>query len=144
MTDQIIGIRDWFNFHLFSSPQRWKNGTVWNLQPTNLTVGLPCWLRPYRICLQYKRLAHIQSLGWEDPLEEGMATHSSILAWRIPWTEEPGGLQSMASQRVRHDWATNTFTFQSYGWLHWQPVSIHRCFPKDSMLKRTQLENCLL
>ena len=42
-------------------------------------------------------------LGWEDPLEKGMVTHSSILAWRIPWTEEPGGLQSMESQRVRHD-----------------------------------------
>ena len=41
--------------------------------------------------------------GQEDLLEEGMATHSSILAWRIPWTEEPGGLQSMGSQRVRHD-----------------------------------------
>ena len=45
----------------------------------------------------------VQSLGWEDPLEEGMATHTSILAWRILWTEEPGGLQSMQSQRVRHD-----------------------------------------
>ena len=41
--------------------------------------------------------------GQEDPLEEGMATHSSVLAWRIPWTEEPGGLQPIASQRVRHD-----------------------------------------
>ena len=40
----------------------------------------------------------VQSLGWEDPLKEGMATHSNILAWRIPWTEEPGGLQSMGSQ----------------------------------------------
>ena len=45
----------------------------------------------------------ILSLGQEDPLEKGMATHSSILAWRIPWTEEPGGLQSMGWQRVRHD-----------------------------------------
>ena len=45
----------------------------------------------------------VQFLGCEDPLEEGMATHSSILTWRIPWTEEPGGLQSMGSQRVRHD-----------------------------------------
>ena len=45
----------------------------------------------------------VRSLGREDPLEEGMATHSSILAWRIPWTEEPGGLQSIESQRVRHD-----------------------------------------
>ena len=43
------------------------------------------------------------SLGQEDPLEEGITTHSSILAWRIPWTEDPGGLQSMGSQRVRHD-----------------------------------------
>ena len=48
----------------------------------------------------------VLSLGWEYPLEEGMITHSSILAWRIPWTEEPGGLQSMGSQRVRHDWGT--------------------------------------
>ena len=45
----------------------------------------------------------IQSLGREDPLEEGMATHSSILAWRIPWTEEPGGLQTMGWQRVGHN-----------------------------------------
>ena len=45
----------------------------------------------------------IQSLGWEDPLEKGMATHSSTLAWRIPWTEEPGGLQSTGSHRVGHD-----------------------------------------
>ena len=45
----------------------------------------------------------VRSLGWEDPLEVGTATHSSVLAWRIPWTEEPGGLQSMGSQRVRHD-----------------------------------------
>ena len=45
----------------------------------------------------------VQSLGWEDPLEKEMATHSSILAWEIPWTEEPGGLQSMGSQKVRHD-----------------------------------------
>ena len=42
-----------------------------------------------------------QSLSWEDPLKQGMATHSSILAWKIPWTEEPGGLQSLGSQRVR-------------------------------------------
>ena len=50
----------------------------------------------------------VQSLGGENPLEKEMATHSSILAWRISWTEEPGGLQSMGSKRVGHDWATNT------------------------------------
>ena len=49
--------------------------------------------------------AWVRSLDCEDPLEEGMATHSSILTWRIPWTEEPGGLQSMGSQRVGHNWS---------------------------------------
>ena len=48
----------------------------------------------------------VQSLGQEDPLEKGTATHSSILAWEIPWTEEPGGLQSMRLQRVGHDLVT--------------------------------------
>ena len=48
----------------------------------------------------------VQSLDWKDPLEEGMATHSSILAWRIPWTEAPGGIETTGSQRVGHDWVT--------------------------------------
>ena len=56
----------------------------------------------------------VQSLGQEDPLEKGMATHSSILGWEIPWTEEPGGLQSMGSQRVGHSWVTDTFTFITF------------------------------
>ena len=50
----------------------------------------------------------VQSLGWEVPLEKGMAIQSSILAWRTPWPEKPGGLQSMGSRRVGHDWVTNT------------------------------------
>ena len=50
----------------------------------------------------------LQSLDWENPLEKEMAIHSSIVAWKIPWTEECGGLQSMGLQRVGHDWATNT------------------------------------
>ena len=49
------------------------------------------------------REMQVQSMGGEDPLEKGLATHSSFLAWEIPWTEEPGGLQSMGSQRVGHD-----------------------------------------
>ena len=73
--------------------------------------------RPLVACLVVqlvKNLLAVQetwvwSLGWEDPQKKEMATHSSILAWRIPWTEEPGGLQSMGSQRVVHDWATNTY-----------------------------------
>ena len=55
----------------------------------------------------------VQFLGWEDTLEKEKATHSSILVWRIPWTEEPGGLQSTGSQRVGHDWATSTHLFTS-------------------------------
>ena len=53
--------------------------------------------------LQKMQETCVRSLGWEDPLEEGMATHSSILAWGIPWTEEPGKLQSIGLQTVRHD-----------------------------------------
>ena len=53
--------------------------------------------------MQEAQEMRVQSLIWEDPLEEGMATHFSIIAWRIPWTKDPGGLQSTGSQRVRHD-----------------------------------------
>ena len=58
--------------------------------------------------LPAKQEMSVQSLGQEDPLEREMATHSSILAWEIPWTEEPGGLQSMGSQRVRDDLVTKS------------------------------------
>ena len=53
--------------------------------------------------MQETQEVQIQSLGWKDPLEKEMDTHSSVLAWRIPWTEEPGGLQFIGSQRVRHN-----------------------------------------
>ena len=58
-----------------------------------------------KFCLpiQETRKTWVQSLGWEDPLEEEMVTHSSILVWKIPWTGEPGGLQSMGPQRVSHN-----------------------------------------
>ena len=56
----------------------------------------------------------VQSLGWEDPLEEEKATHSSILAWRIPWTEEPGGLQSTGSQRVNATVGLSTCANMAY------------------------------
>ena len=58
-------------------------------------------------------MSRVGSLGWEDPPEKGMATHSSILAWWIPWSEELGGLQSMGLQRVKHDWAINTCILSS-------------------------------
>ena len=75
-----------------------------------------CWfIRCYRASLVAQMVKHLPavretqvwSLGEEDPLKKEMATHSSILAWKIPWTEEPGRLPSMGSQRVRHDWATS-------------------------------------
>ena len=73
----------------------------------------------------------VWSLGWEDPLEEGIATLSSILAWRIPWTEEPGGLQSMGLQRVRHDWSDSTHTAQCQLFWLFQLLSI--CYQDGSL-----------
>ena len=73
---------------------------------------LPLLLRWSRICLQSWR-SQRSSLNWKDPLEKGMATHSSILAHTVSWTEEPDGLQSMGSQRVRHYSATNTRALQT-------------------------------
>ena len=88
-------------------------------------IPVPSQCYPYDImCVQYETGAslvvqivkslqaiqetQVQSLGQEDPLEKEMATHSSTLAWRIPWTEEAGQLQLMGLQRFRHDWVTNT------------------------------------
>ena len=64
-------------------------------------MRLPWWLSGKESVCRHRR-SKVQSLGWEDPLEKEMATHSSILAWKISWTEEPDGLQSMGSQRIRY------------------------------------------
>ena len=80
-----------------------------------VTGLVPFWVLRHSFPLVAQRLKRlparwetwVQSLGQEDPLEKEIATHSSILAWRIPWMEEPGRLQSTGSQRVRHDWATS-------------------------------------
>ena len=66
-------------------------------------------------CLPEMREIRVQPLGWEDPLEKKMETHSSILAWEIPWTEEPGRLQSMGSQQSRTRLSDFTFTFSIWG-----------------------------
>ena len=84
---------------------------------------------------EFLKETQVRSLDQEDPLEKGMATHSSVLAWRIPWTEEPCGLQSTGSQRVRHNWAANTFTTYSssslclaVSWLtFWSPRVVVFC-----------------
>ena len=81
------------------------------ISPPHLKVSFKCYLSDIQASLVAQRLKHlpamqetwVQSLGCEDPLEKEMATHSSMLAWRIPWTEEPGGLQFMRSQRVGQD-----------------------------------------
>ena len=66
-------------------------------------MGLPWWTSQMVKHLSAMQETWVRTLGWEDPLEKEMAIHSSTIAWKIPWTEEPGRLQSMGSQRVRHD-----------------------------------------
>ena len=73
-----------------------------NMGDLGSVPGLGRSLRASLVVQLVKNAPAIRSMGWEDPLEEGMTNHSSILAWRIPWTEQPGGLQSMGSQRVRN------------------------------------------
>ena len=92
--------------------------TFWIEKSTNIAFckGLFWLSMGNRVAQMVKNTAAMQEtwvwpLSWENPLEKRMTTHSSILAWRIPWTEEPCGIQSMRLQRVGHDWATNTFTF---------------------------------
>ena len=76
-------------------------------------------------CLPTMRETRVQSLGREDLLEKAMAPHSSTLAWKIPWTEEPGRLQSMGLQRVGHDWATSLSLFTFMHWRKkWQPTPV--------------------
>ena len=74
--------------------------------------------------MQEMQETQIRSLGWEDPLEEGMETHSSILAWEIPWTEEPGGLQSRGSQRIGHNLATKQQQIHLLTATKWQPIPV--------------------
>ena len=79
------------------------------------------------LAVQETQETRVRSLGQENPLEAGMTTHSSILGWRIPWTGEPGGLQSIQSQRVRHDWSDWAHS-QSFSWK--KPLCLPQCFLK--------------
>ena len=103
--------------------------------------GMSCFLRAYLVAqavknppvIQEPQEMQVRSLGEEKPLEEEMATRSSILAWRISWTEEPGGLQFMGLQRVRHNWSDLACTpFEIQGqthWREWEKVSLYLCPP---------------
>ena len=105
--------------------------TVWATSEAFL-MGFPCGLPPWvsLVAQTVKNLpamkeTWVKTLGQEDPLEKRMATHSSILFWRIPWTEEPGGLQSMGSQRVGHDWVINTSLYLCVCCLHTAVLEWH-------------------
>ena len=101
-----------------------------------IRVGLPWWLRVKASACNVGDLSSIRrlsamwetwvrSVGWEDPLEKEMATHSNTLAWKISWTEEPGRLQSMGSQRVGHDWETSLWLFTFMHWRRkWHPTPV--------------------
>ena len=108
------------NQNLLSLILTWTIPDPWPLHSvcsyTSQGASLVAWTVKNLPTMQETR---IRFLGRGHPLEKGMATHSSILAWRIPWTEEPGGLQSMGLQRVGRDWVTNTFTFQPELLLTW-------------------------
>ena len=94
----------------------------------------------------------VQALGWGDPLEEGMATHSSILAWRIPWTEEPGGLRFIGLQRIEHDWSdlAHVHTFYTLATLYISYIALfHKhllnvCVPAKMMNSKLYLSRDVL
>ena len=132
VSDTHRGNQSTKGLNLLNSPSWWlavtqgkqcRTGFLerWAQTPT-LSIRKPVFDRSF----PYLKLPAVQetrvwSLGCEDPLEKETATHSRILAWKISWTEVPGGLKSMGSQRVRHDWATNTnhkhFPYFSQHWF---------------------------
>ena len=100
---------------LFLLSGSWTFRTLWEALRSSSQFSYVCVLSHFRTSLVAQMVKHlptmwetlVRSLGQEDPLEKEMAIHSSTLVWEIPWTENPGGLQSMGSQRVGHDWATS-------------------------------------
>ena len=132
-TLENLGMKGSFGESSFSVSRWWQPPARWDTYEVSLPKSQhwPCYFPDGRLSKAHfptpkglslvpqtvknpsmMRETWVQSLGWADPLEKGMATHSSILAWRISWTEEPGRLQSMVSQRVGHDWETFTFSFK--------------------------------
>ena len=123
--DEMVGWHHWLDGHEFEQAPGVGDGqgslaccSPWGRKQLDTTEQLNWWRkRASHVAQTRKNLLEmheirVQSLGWEDPVEKGMATHSSILAWRIPGTEEPGGLQYRGSQRVGHNWTTNTLTHE--------------------------------
>ena len=112
----LIHVPWWIYFSSnFRTLNIWEKGkTLFGFRRATVEVFVSILLSSAHLCDLVKnppamRETWVLSLGWEDPLEKGMATHSNNLAWRIPWTEEPVRLQSTGSQRVGYDWVTFTF-----------------------------------
>ena len=111
-----LGYKDGKHHHHWNIQRRITNDHHVYIISEYYSSILPC--KASLIAQLVKNLPAVQetqvwSLGWEDPLEKEMVTHSSILAWKISWTEEPGGLQFMGLQRIRHNWETNTYLLTS-------------------------------
>ena len=101
-----IYLRTWFQIIFpYVAPSETKDLTLGNKTTCNIYQDFP--VSQTVTNLPAMQETRVWSLGWEDPLEKGMASQSSILAWRIPWIEEPGELKSVGLQMVEHDWATN-------------------------------------
>ena len=133
--------------HLISHSR--MSGSRWVITPSLLS-GSWRGKRYYRVSLVAQLVNNpptmqenlVQFLSQEDPLEKGQATHSSTLAWKIPWTEEPGRLQSMGSWRVGHDWATSLSLFTFVHWRRkWQPTPVF--LPGESQGRGSLLGCCL-
>ena len=106
---------------LYSEKSQKPSKNQWLMYPIAFNPGFPAGISGKDLSSQCRRHeTWVQSLDWQDPLEEEVATHPNILAWRIPWTEEPGRLQSIGSQRARHGWSSLACThiaFNSEGVL---------------------------
>ena len=99
--------KTWISFHKMKREKRWKSSKLVASFTNCFRIRWASSLAQRLKRLPGMRETWVRSLGGEDPLEKEMATHSSTLAWRIPWREEPGRLQSMGSQRAGHDWVTS-------------------------------------
>ena len=118
--------------HLWNSP--WRKQFIGETISCSPTINFRAFLVAQRLKhLPAMQQTQVRSLGWEDPLEKEMVTHSSIFVWRIPWMEKPGMLQSTGSQRVGRDWATSLThltinfhpNFLTYRWAAWNSQLLH-------------------
>ena len=101
------GFCPWQSNSKRANPEATRSPEALPWKPHKVSSAASYWVAQKVKCLPAMRETWVWSLGREDPLKKEKATHSSILAWKIPWTEKPGRLQSMGLQRVRHDWATS-------------------------------------